>query len=713
MPEDSHKTEPKPPHKPAANRHGLGRRPFLEGLFTKVGSVALTSGFGPLATLPEMPAGSGLASRALAVTSINFLSEESQLRLQELVAPLEQVKTPEQQEAQLLEMSRQLLETYKNCETVGNLALDAVVTSRPKKYPEYDEAVRDQRRQAVHLVEDGIVLLNSWGALKGDFQAGFKNRSLKLNFAGRTIEVHESIRDFHLVLNLIKARLSLLSDPNPLKKELSGEDYEDMMAFLDIDPAMDVKADSWVIMPSEWMTNIARVIRFLDRRDILPPGGIIIDPPIDPSGDQVKITPTTVGFYEYASGNPFPERTQALNFYPRRVSKALIGQTIAHELGHYVADAIRIPERLIGLKPQYPHHQMQYDQIVGKAVLEYLFKLQANGVKKLDDSALKMFVTEYALRGGPDEDFAEVFAKYCQSGPQFRSFLKVLEKQGLEDIARILEIKYNYMKDTVAGGEVFSFEQRQPRAQIQGWENTHPDLGVGQPDIAYLRQALARRLIAGFVRSAQLRGASLVARIPNDVDQLIALSQPRVWSDLLGVPIEEIKAISTPHPEVSLGLEGKMELAMPRQQGEVRIPLDTDRSYSLAYLETTFRSGDISIIDFSNPSRRITEGTADALKGLNLTSIKATLAFVPKNDHYYIRFAKNPTGDFTIAPLDIWTSAIHRSWVNKYGERLPTMDVITTMKSADQDIILEINNQGKIVQLYHQGTSLGSRKVSS
>lgn len=642
--------------------------------------------------------GRGFGSLVAARIGIPFLSKEiKQEELEErksLIEGLDKVETKEELEKVLTELTNDFIREYDYHQAFGNDQIARVSPQNPD--PQRESIVNNEREQVNFLVQRGVALLSGWKLLRGGEQPQF-DRNLRLHLEGKRLSINENITDFHIALNLIRAKLALSVEKDSLKKELLEEDWEDLMKLVDLRPEIQIGPEAWIIMPREWAINLARVYLIIKRNNLPPPTKFLIDP------KELSTTPRQ-GYYETAHAR-FPAKGQIVALGPTHAP-----QKIFHEMAHYIADTANIKRRVVGPREvQFPDLQLAFDSVVGKIQESLLHSARKAGEKKLP-GGIEWFVTDYALTN-TKEDFAETFQEFCTRGPAFKRRFEQMRVWN-PAAAALLEAKQEFMRTELLGGEELSFEARRKRSEIARWEDQFVRL-ASLPVSPVESAAWGAKWRTEFVRTDPRFkwNAEVFAVIPEeDVNYALFLLQPSIWEDFLGPNGRGIKAISAIFPIPHYELRGAFTVKVKTVSGEKAVNINTHDPSSiqkffelLPQLEFPSPQPLKTIINYSNK-------TVSLLEELDLTPFDFNpwiwnksfpVTFIDNPSKFFVRFQYDEKiNQWRNVPIDVRSITIHQTFVDQGGREQITSNYFYPVRVGKRDILLVIDDSGRLEKIH-------------
>lgn len=599
---------------------------------------------------------------------------------------LKEAKTRQEREEILTGLTHSFLDEYD---------WEVAVDNQPPPISDLSK-FKDKREQARFLLEQGSRLVSEWASISKGDRSYFDNDG-RLHLEGRKFAVNENVRDFHLALNLIRAKLALLTETNPQERELLQEDYEDLIFLADLKPEIEISPKAWIIMPKDWALSLARFSLILKRNEILFPSKFIIDPEI-PSR-------TNFGGYYEGTSERFPTPGQQLFMSPFGN-----GEMVFHEGGHYIADLARITERIIGLPrgKEFPDHQIGFERALGRIQQSLILNAKAKGLKSLDE--LAQFFDSYQVTN-PTEDFAVVFENFCFRGPALKKLIEDLRVNNPQ-AAALLEARYEYIRTEVLRGEEFSFRARKKRLGILSWEGKQlkasaldrQDL-VGEDESKYRSEFI--RSLDGF------EDADVSIVVPEgDFDYALALLQPKLWEDILHTGhTGEIKSTSSFYPIVHQELRGRFTLKVNTQEGEEKVSINTEDPKSIEhFIGLIPEIINVNKTDITPPKIKWSEENLRLLGELGLEPPKVSLGgwgppfpSLIDNQVFYVHFQYNEkTKNWETMPLDMRQLRVHTTTVGN-GKPLTFSNYHLPIKIGKKDIFLAINFEARIYEIRGNG----------
>ena len=651
--------------------HSISRREFLKGVGVGAGATVL-------AGLPVLG---------------HVLNERENAKRELLMSQLGEARTREELRQALTQETKSYLEEYDYRLASGNSVL------RDSTDPNYQQRRQPERESARFLMERGVTLLSTWGVLNNESGSSFDAEG-RLSIEGKKFAVNQDVSDFHLAFNLIKAKLSLNVETDVSNRALVEEDYRDLLEFVDLGQEIEISPDSWIIMPKEWATSLARFTLIIKKGKIPLPEKIVIDP-------KVSTEMGLGGYYEGVSGR-FPERGQVLNLSSRDGASVIF-----HEGGHYIADSHAAKRRAIGLpqEQEIPNHALDFEAATAKAQKEQLLEARSREERRVEE--LDQFISDYSVTN-PGEDFAEIFREFLAGGPLFRVTLEERRARSKAG-ASILQAKYDYMKEKVTGGEEFSFEARKVRNAISGWEDGLLKDFQPAPSLRKIAEAAAKNAQKIMNSFPGLEEVEVISVIPEgDYDYALSLLEPAVWRDIMQlIPNEKISSTSALYPVSHLELKGKFTFRAITPQRERSIILDTADSSSIEKFVDIASQINAPSVDITPRQIEISQEAQDGLGKLGLSFPRVypwgwghsyPPSFIDTPNLAYVHFQENSeTGKWETVPIDVRQISVHITSPDEFGRESMIGGVATPIKLGKKDVILAIRLNGEIDQLRLNG----------
>lgn len=649
----------------------LSRREFLKGLGIGAGATVL-------AGLPVLG---------------RVLNERENARRELLMSQLGEARTREELRETLTQETQGYLEEYDYRLASGNSVLSDSTD------PKYQQRRQSERESARFLMERGVTLLSTWGALNNESRPSFDAEG-RLSIEGKKFAVNQEVSDFHLAFNLIRAKLSLNVETDVTNRALVEEDYRDLLEFVDLGQEIEISPDSWIIMPKEWAISLARFTLIIKKGKIPLPEKIVIDP-------RVSTEIGLGGYYEGVSGR-FPERGQVLNLSSREGANVTF-----HEGGHYVADSHAAKRRAIGLPQELeiPNHALDFEAATSKAQKEQLLEARSREGGRVEE--LDQFITAYSVTN-PGEDFAEIFKEFLVGGPLFRVTLEERMVRG-KGGASILQAKYNYMKEKVTNGEEFSFEARKRRNVISGWEDGLLKDFQPAPSLRKIAEVEAENAQKIMNSYPGLEEVEVITVVPEgDFDYALSLLEPAVWKDIMQlIPKDKVPSTSALYPVSHLELRGKFTFRATTPQGEKSMTIDTSDPSSIKKFVDIAPQINAPVVDITPRQIKVSQETQDNLAelGLNFPRVypwgwghSYPPSFIDTPNVAYVHFQENPeTGEWETVPIDVRQITVHRTFPDELGRESIGFMSVTPIKLGEKDVILAIRLNGEIDQLRFNG----------
>lgn len=490
---------------------------------------------------------------------------------------IEVARSEEERKRILEEQYRMYIKDYsQNVAASNNLVIRYVEYQEQKnKQSNYidENALKIAFERTWLILERGVSLAASWDKVEGrNSQTGF-DKDGRLMLEGRRLHVNESVIDYHIALNILYAKLIAKVGEDNVERSYAEEDLKDFLRFADIRPQITVEKTAWAVMPNHWARALARFSVFLDEKNIPPPQEYRITRSYQRDGAR-----SWGGFYRTGAGK-LPQESQVIH-----LGSTNWGEHVFHEGGHYIADAHKIGGRLFGADRRlpYPNFQREYDSMLGR-MQKSLLQVAKKAGRDLGRWEENCFVSPYASTN-TEEDFAETFKYFINSGPAFRQRIKDLRKVD-PTAASMLEAKYEFMKMNVAKGFEYSFDGRNknappPHNEKQLFKDINSEDSTLESSLkkteGWMKDLSGKE---NFFREAS---ANLVSPRA-DADLCLALLEPIVWSDLTG--LEEIVDVSNIASVVHKEFEGKVALSVKMKGGETKaMRLDTKNAQDIANL---------------------------------------------------------------------------------------------------------------------------------
>lgn len=598
-------------------------------------------------------------------------------RQQHLQDQLKNARNKEEQEKIFKGEAKLYLEDYDSQKNEGNGKI---------QYPNPNIRVGDLREGVRILMERGVALVANWNQIQGIDQPQFLQNG-RLILEGKNLNVNEDLFDYHLALNIIRAKLAFIAEDDEKKKPVVKEDLDDTLKLADIRPHIEIEKNAFLIMPESWTLNISRYFQILDRQNLPYPQKIVI------GEAQTNQNPTTGG--GYIGGiyhGRFPENNQYFYISARQASPS----GIFHEGGHYLYDIEASKSRLIGAKDKPKSLKDIYQNAVAKA--QRLFFRSGTG------DELFTFLTPYSTTN-EQEDFADTMQIFCSEGPLFRARIEYLEGRDPE-AAKVLKAKYEAIKGILGGWE-FSFDKHKKDDSLTDWEeylkkNAYRwDQSKGQKHYDKpLQQAITdtedfekRKGTPG------LGNPNVIAIIPRDLDFAKALTDLSYWnSKHEGFEADEILQ---QYPVGHLELRGKFVIRGNNIPGQT-IGIDTsDPTESVKAIIRNFPAFSAMVVGEKNDT------LIEKLRKTGLNVFGSGTPTITKNYppglintmDYCVQFHWNKiSNSWEVKPIQSRSVIIKTSFADT-----PQTNEQPEIEFGDKDIFLKINPDGTIRDLFING----------
>lgn len=642
--------------------------------------------------------GVGVTVAGGAPVVLGLAQRYEQAKKEALEVQVDAAKSGEDLERSLKDLTQEFIRDYDYRVEIGNPKAN-VWEGMPEEERGRREVLRKQERESVaHLMERGRALYDLWVRFEGTGRAYFDSDQ-RLHLGERVFDVNENERDFHLALNLMRTHFAVKAAEDPMEKDLAQEDYNDFVKLVDSDLQIEIAPNSWLIMPKEWALGLARVNILFKSANTPRPQKIVIDPEI-PSDVNVG------GYYRGAEGI-FPEQGMALFLRPN-----LSPGVIFHETGHYLEDIVNIPETRIGVREEaeYPNHRLGF----GKAAAEAQRKaiLESRDFGRMDE--LNAFVSSYAATN-PSEDFASTLEDYIMYGPVLRQWIEERKREDPRGTS-LLEAKYQYIKEHIAGGEEFSFGGRKKRIGILEWEeqrkNSFPERGNPKDEVRDETEWRARELgrIEGF------QGVKLTPYVSTgNYNYALALLESSVWEDVLGLNRgQRVESASPLYPIAHLEIEGSFWVGVHTAEGEARVFIDPNYPELIEHFVERVKSREIFApeIDITPPPYEFSEESHKKFGELEIPIPKFTPwswgssyppNFVDNREIFYVRFTQNEKGQWEKTPIDRRVVDVYVSRYDEKRGRVAEVQRVYPVQLGERDLILAINSEGRIHEIITNG----------
>ncbi len=629
-------------------------------------------------------AGAATASAFLTTLGLRHFIIDNQaetVNQQHLQDQLKNAQNKKEQEDIFKDHARLYLEEYDTQKEAGNRKIQyPIPTPNGSAYTPELSGLRENARL---LMEKGVLLVATWNSLQGEETPRF-NSPGRLSLEGKNLRTSEDRFDYHLALNIIRAKLAFITEEDDKKKPVVKEDLDDVLKLADINPKVEVDLDAFLIMPESWILNISRYYQILDRQKVFYPEKIII-------GER---NPSVAG--QYVGGiyhGRFPQENQFLFISPKRADPS----SIFHEGGHYLYDIEASKSRVIGAKEKPKDLKSVYQKAVAKA--QKIFYQSGIG------DELLTFLTPYSMTN-EQEDFADTMQIFCSEGPLFRARIEYLEDKDPE-AAKVLKARYDAVKEILGGWE-YSFDGHKKDDSLADWEDDLKkspkyrwDKSKGQK--AY--QRTIRQSTTDIEEGEKRRGTpglgnpNVIAVIPSDLDFAKSLTDLSYWNQKYkGFDADEVLQ---QYPVGHLELRGKF-IARGNNNTNQAIGIDTsDPTESVKAIVRNFPALNGMIV--GEPDDALREKLKKA--GLNVFGSGTpaiTRSYPPSlisTMDYYVQFQWNKTfNSWGFIPIQSRVAILKRSFAGT-----PQTNEQIEVQFGDKDIFLKINPDGTIRDLYING----------
>ncbi|TSC89386.1 MAG: hypothetical protein G01um10145_543 [Microgenomates group bacterium Gr01-1014_5] len=631
------------------------------------------------------------------------LSEE-RARIVADQAKIEKIESEKERGLALEEMSRLFVKDYDQNVKASNTLVDTYVYAQEVRKSGGNASssgleLRIAFERAWLILERGVALTSAWQRLKGEKNPVGFDKDGRLIIEGKKLQVNEDVCDYHLALNLLRAKIDLASNNDSDKRALADEDIQNLLRFIDIRPKVDIEKTAWAVMPPDWAGALARFTIFLDERRIPPPQLYRIYRDVLLDGSR-----SGGGFY-VGGKEKFPQASQFLQLGSR-----MDATVVFHEGGHYIADASSIKERLIGAGRLQGHadYQRDFDSLTARMQKTLLSAARKSG-KNLGVWMSKSFVSAYAS-SNTAEDFAETFREFLGYGPAFREKIENLRKED-PIAASLLEVKYEFMRVNVAQGVEYGMNGRKAGAPLL-FEDKEKIKGRNSKlnSLASLLEETGKRFTEYLSRESAFKNAQGKLVIPeSDFDLDTALLEPRIWNDIIdsfrGEVIDVSSVVPVPHYE----FQGVADIAVKLKNDKtVRLILDTrisESAQSLIKLIPEFTDKEIIKTRMVNNDRgRFSQESLDYFKAQGVKSPHVAFSGIWESSYppshvdregvLFVRF-QYENGEWKQKPLDVRRTNLFIKSVADGKEEVRSSGY-HTITLGEKDILFGFNIDGNL-----------------
>lgn len=625
---------------------------------------------------------------------------EGRARIETEMQKVQNANSEKERLALLEEISRLFAKDYDQNISVSNNFVDTYNSiqaekRQPRNFTE-SNALRWAFERSGLILERGVALVSAWQKLEGVKESAGFDKEGRLIFEGRKLHINENVCDWHIALNLIRAKINEKSNDDSIMQAKSAEDLRDLLQFVDIRPSVDIEKTAWAVMPPDWATTLARFTIFLNEKNIPPPQEYNVRLSYTLHGQNFQ-----GGYYQTGSGGRFPQETQVIY-----MGSSLSAPVIFHEGGHYIADAAKITGRLLGGERRipFPDIQRDYDRMLGRLQKSIFQSALKSGAKPGDWT--KTFVTPYASTNSV-EDFAETYAEFMYYGPAFKERIERLRKEDPAS-ASLLEAKYDFMKANIARGFEYGIEGRKKSTPL----NSSDKLLVSEriKEGARLSESFnyeKKYLSEQWKKPPAFEHVEASLVVPTSEPVLdLALLETKVWEDIVGFTKGEIVDVSyiafVPHREFI----GRADISVKLKNGEVgRINLDTQNQQNVQNLLKLLPQADIDTREVvANSPEKFSQESLDYFKSQGIKPPKLAYSgfwsptyppyHVDRSDMFFARF-QYTNGEWRQKTLDVRRTNLFIKEMREGKENIRRSNYFT-VTLGEKDLILGIDRDGNL-----------------